>query len=73
MKRKPLIRAKKLMLVVSTGIAFSALSCVTAATDIFGTGLSLSGVSGLFGPASPAATGIGTGLDALADLLRFAS
>ena len=64
---------KKLMLVVSTGIAFSALGCVTAATDLFGTGLSLTGISGLLGPAGPAATGIGTGLDVLADLLRLAN
>lgn len=72
MTRKRLIRTKKFLLVATTGVAFSALSCVTAATDVFGTGLSLSGISGLFGPVSPAATGIGTGLDALADLLRFA-
>ena len=71
MNRKRLIRTKKLLLVVSVGVAFSALSCVTAATDVFGTGLSLTGISGLLGPAGPAATGIGTGLDVLADLLRL--
>ncbi|MCB9853975.1 MAG: hypothetical protein H6819_12815 [Phycisphaerales bacterium] len=73
MNRKQLVRAKKLILVVSTGIAFSALSCVTAASDLFGTGLSLTGISGLLGPVGPAATGLGTGLDALADLLRLAN
>lgn len=73
MKRKRLIQAKKLVLVVSTGITFGAISCVTAASDLVGTGLSLTGISGLLGPVGPAVTGVGTGLDALADLLRLAS
>ncbi len=73
MSQKRLLRIKKLALVTTLGVAFNALSCVTAATDVFGTGLSLTGISGLLGPVGPAATGLGTGLDVLADLLRFAS
>jgi hypothetical protein len=72
MKNKRLTRIKKIALVVTTGMTFSAMSCVTLASDIFGTGLSLTGISGLLGPVGPAATGIGTGLDVLADLLRIA-
>lgn len=65
-------KLRGLVLVASTGVVCSALTCVMNAADAVGTGLSLTGVSGILGPASPAATSIGSGLDFIADVFRFA-
>ena len=69
MSKRRIRHVRKFIMIASTGVVFSALSCVMNAADIFGTGLSLT--SDLFGPAGVPGAAIGTGLDAFADLLRF--
>ncbi|MEK6642970.1 MAG: hypothetical protein AABZ08_03610 [Planctomycetota bacterium] len=63
MTRRKLSLLKRVTLVLTAGVLFGGMSCVTAA-DLLGTGLSLTGA--LTGTPS-----IGPGLDLLADLVKY--
>ena len=69
MKPRKLIRLKKATLVICTGVAFGALSCVQTAADAVGTGISVTSLLVPNAPANP----VGVGLDLVADLMRFGS
>lgn len=63
---------KQATLVLASGCVFGSLSCVQNLADSIGTGLSLTGLSGLLGAGGAAVNNVGVGLDLLADLIRFA-
>ncbi|MBN2559396.1 MAG: hypothetical protein JXQ75_00495 [Phycisphaerae bacterium] len=57
---------------LGAGFVFGSLTCVQNVADTVGTGLSITGATGILGGNSQAASNLGAGLDFLADLLRFA-
>lgn len=69
MTYRPIQRIRKYLLFASTGMIFSALSCVSNAADGVGSGLSIT--SGLVGPTAAPPNAMGEGFDATADQLRF--
>ncbi len=72
MKRKIVRRIKQTTLALGTGFLFGTLTCVQNVADTVGTGLSVTGATGILGGNSQAAMNIGAGLDLLADLIRLA-
>ena len=70
MTLKSIRRVKKFALVLTVGVLFGGLSCVTAA-DLAGTGLTVTGASGALGDASSGVTALGAGLSVLADLVKY--
>ncbi len=69
MSRRRIRRLKNLTIILSAGCLFGSLSCVQTVADTVGTGLSITGT--MLGPNGQAASGVGAGLDLLADILRF--
>lgn len=64
-------RVRKLALLFGAGMLFGGLSCVTTAADVAGTGLTVTGVTGVLGDASQGATALGAGLSVFADLVKY--
>jgi hypothetical protein len=64
-------RLKKVALLLGAGVVFGGLSCVTTAADLAGTGLTVTGVTGVLGDASQGATALGAGLSVFADLVKY--
>lgn len=71
MTRRKLRLIKSTVASVGAGFVFGSLTCVQNVADTVGTGLTLTGASGVLGGGSQAATAIGAGLDFLADMIRF--
>jgi len=71
MIRRKIRWIKQATLVLGTGLVFGSLTCVQNVADTVGTGLSVTGATGVLGGNSQAASNIGTGLDFLADIIRF--
>lgn len=68
-----IVRALRVAAVVlAAGYAFGPLGCVGTGADIVGTGLTLTGASGLLGPGSQTAAAVGAGLDLFSDVVQFA-
>jgi hypothetical protein len=61
---------KKGALLLAAGILFGGMSCVTAA-DLVGTGLVVTGATGILGDATQGVTALGAGLDVFANLVRY--
>ncbi|MCK6455143.1 MAG: hypothetical protein L6Q92_01235 [Phycisphaerae bacterium] len=49
----------------------SAMSCVTRVGELMLNGLTIGGITGLFGLASPAAAQVGAGIDLVTDVVRW--
>jgi hypothetical protein len=60
-----------LAFVLTAGFLFGGLSCVMRAADVVGTGMTIGAATGLLGPATQGTTGLGAGLDLIADLIQF--
>jgi hypothetical protein len=71
MTRQKLRWIKKVTVALGTGAVFGSWTCVQNAADTIGTGLSLTGATGVLGGNSQTASTIGAGLDFLADFIRF--
>ncbi len=71
MNRRTLRWIKRTTVALGTGVVFGSLTCVQNTADAVGTGLSLTGATGILGAGSPAISAIGAGLDFIADLIRF--
>lgn len=65
--------SKQFCVALGAGVVFGSATCVQQVADGVGTGLSLTGATGVLGTeGSRAATNLGTGLDLVADLLQLA-
>jgi len=64
-------RVRAVGFVVTCGIAFSGLSCVTKAADAVVGGATFVGSTGAFGLLSPAVVQIGSGISFVGDLVRL--
>ncbi len=71
MIQRKLRRITRMAAALGAGLVFGALSCVQQGADIVGTGLSVTGATGILGGNSQAASNLGAGLDFVADLIRF--
>ena len=71
MTRRKLRWIKQATVALGAGFVFGSLTCVQNAADTIGTGLSITGATGLLGGNSQTVSTIGAGLDFLADLIRF--
>ena len=72
MNQRKLRRITRVAAALGAGLVLGALSCVQQGTDLVGTGLSVTGATGILGANSQAASNIGAGLDLVADLMRIA-
>jgi len=70
MTRRKIRFLKQVSVVLAAGLLFGPLTCVRTVADTVGTGLTLTGVSGILGPNSTSAEALGAGLDLLADVLH---
>jgi len=73
MSRRKLRWIKKIAVAVGAGTMLSTATCVRDFADTVGTGLSLTGATGVLGGNSQAASNAGAGLDLVADFIRFGS
>jgi hypothetical protein len=73
MSRRTMRGIARIAVVLGAGFVFSSLTCVETTADLVGTGLSLTGATGVLGPdGSRAASNVGTGLDTVADIIQIA-
>ncbi len=69
--RRKLRMIKQAAVALGAGLVFGTFTCVQNVADTVGTGLTITGTTGVLGGNSRAATNIGAGLDFLADVIRF--
>ncbi|HVP10051.1 MAG TPA: hypothetical protein VMV94_02570 [Phycisphaerae bacterium] len=73
MSRRTMRRIAQISVALGAGMLFSSVTCVENAADLVGTGLSITGATGVLGPTgSQTASNVGTGLDAMADIMELA-
>lgn len=73
MTRRSQRKLKQLCIAFGAGTLFASATCVRQVTDVVGTGLSVTGASGVLGAdGSQAVTNLGVGLDLVADLMQLA-
>jgi hypothetical protein len=73
MSRRTSRRIAQICVALGAGMLFSSVTCVENAADLVGTGLSITGATGILGPdGSRAASNVGTGLDTVADIIQLA-
>jgi len=64
---------KQICVALGAGALFASATCVQQVADVVGTGLSVTGASGVLGAdGSRAASNLGTGLDLVADMMQLA-
>lgn len=71
MTRRKLRWIKKAAMTLGAGFVFGSMTCVQNVADTVGTGLSITGATGILGGNSQTVSNIGAGLDFVADLIRF--
>lgn len=64
-------RLRLLASILTFGMVFAPLGCVSRVADTIISGITLGGATGLFGPASPLVTPLGAGWNFLTDLFRL--
>ncbi len=72
MNRRMVRTVKVVSLWLGAGALLSTATCVRDLTDLVGTGISLSTLTGAYGEGSQAVSTIGAGFDLVSDLMRFA-
>jgi hypothetical protein len=73
MGRRSVRTITKVGAALAAGLLFASLTCVENVADFAGTGLTLTGATGLLGTnGSQAATDLGVGLDFAADVMQVA-
>ena len=73
MSRRTMRRIAQLSVALGAGMLFSSVTCVQSAADLVGTGLSITGATGVLGPdISRAAENAGISLDTVADIIQLA-